>query len=122
MCLISKWRFPRKAKEDIVCYKILRRSTFHGGWITPVRFTPVSLNEMLIANKEHSTFSLDNPKSKGGGYIHAYTQENYALASAHRQCYCKIFKAIIPKGTKYHVSKYKTEICAMRMFITDEGK
>lgn len=121
MCLISKWRFPRKAKEDIVCYKILKKSYTCRGWITPIRFDSVNLNEMLVANKE-STFSLSNPLSKGRGYIHAYTQENYALTSSHRQCYCKVFKVIIPKGTKYHISKYGTEICAKKMFITDEGK
>ena len=114
MCLVSKWRFPRKAKENIVCYKVLRRSSF-GRWITPFRWTLLTLDNYLVAD-ECRTFSILNPYDKGAGYIHAYIDEKYIR----RNLSCeKVFIAVVPKGTKYHLSK-NGEICAKKMFITNE--
>ena len=116
MCLVSKWRFPRKAKENIVCYKVLRKSGF-GRWITPFRWTFVKLNNMLIAEK-CKKFSVLHPFVKGEGYIHAYSQKDFVIRnilSAENT-----FVVVIPKGTKYHISKNGKQICAEKMFITNE--
>lgn len=115
MCLTSKWRFPRIANRNIVCYKVLRQSSF-GRWITPFRFTFVTLDDFLVAD-ECKTLSILNPYDKGAGYIHAYFDEKYIrFCHPHEQA----FVAIIPKGTKYHISKCGKEICAEKMFITNE--
>lgn len=114
MCLISKWRFPKKADRNIVCYKVLRQSSF-GRWITPYKWTHVTLDNYLVA-KKCKTFSILNPYDKGAGYIHAYFNEKYIHFNLPTE---RVFIAIIPKGTKYHISK-NGEICAKKMFITNE--
>ena len=114
MCLTSKWRFPRKAKKDIICFKVLRQSSF-GRWITPCRWTFVTLDDYLIAD-ECKTFSILNPYDKGAGYIHAYFDEKYIYCNRPQE---RVFIAIIPKGTKYHISE-DGEICAKKMFISNE--
>ena len=117
MCLISKRRFPQKAKEDIVCFKVLKRGHMVGTtWMTPFRYIPVETNKLLIA-KECKTFSIHYPYNKGKGYIHAYAFKQFVRTNSY---YERVFKAIIPKGTKYHISRDGTEICAKKMFITNE--
>lgn len=116
MCLVSKWHFPRKAKENIVCYKVLRKSSF-GRWRTPFRRTFVTLNNMLIAEK-CKKFSVLYPFTKGEGYIHAYSQVDFVIKNIFSAE--NIFVAVIPKGTKYHISKDGKQICAEKMFITNE--
>ena len=118
MCLISKWRFPRKAKKDIVCFKVLKKSHFFlNEWCTPFTWDHVSLNDWIIA-KKCKTFSILDPYNKGAGYVHAYADKKFALKkNAYEE---KIFVALIPKGTKYHISKCGKEICAEKMFITNE--
>ena len=115
MCLVSKWRFPRKAKENIVCFKILRKSA--GRWVTPFQDVEVQLNNMLIAEK-CKKFSVFHPFVKGEGYIHAYSQKDFVINNIFSTG--NIFVAVIPKGTKYHISKDGKQICAEKMFITNE--
>lgn len=123
MCLFSKWRFPRKAKEDIICYKLLERR--FGIWSTPYRNTPVVFNNMMVPRVEHTVFvfSFSRGHEKGIGYIHAYTTK-YNLNDIYyiqgSRAKIGVFKAIIPKGTRYHISKHGFEICAKKMIITNE--
>lgn len=119
MCLVSKWRFPRKAKKDIVCFKVLKKSRFFlkNEWCTPFRLTHVTLNDWIIA-KKCRTFSILNPYDKGPGYVHAYADKKFVWKKNSYEE--KVFVALIPKGTKYHISKCGKEICAEKMFITNE--
>ena len=117
MCLTSKWRFPRKAKKDITCFKVLRKSGCSlSGWITPYRWEFVELNSYLVANK-CKTFSITKPHIKGAGYIHAYTDKKFVQRNRYSE---KVFIAIIPAGTRYHISKFGHQLCAEKMFITNE--
>ena len=119
MCLLSKWAFPRRAKEDIVCYKVLTNNYyFIRGWVTPFTVTPVKFNQLLIASPQ-PTFAFLNPHMKGEGYIHAFTKQKL-VKDEYFLCHNDVFKAIIPKGTKYHIGENGCEICAKKMFITDE--
>ena len=117
MCLVSKWRFPRKAKENIVCFKVLRKSAIIRYWATPFQGVRVQLNNMLIAEK-CKKFSVFHPFVKGEGYIHAYSQKDFVINNIFSTG--NIFVAVIPKGTKYHISKDGKQICAEKMFITSE--
>lgn len=117
MCLISKWRFPRKAKEDIVCFKVLRYCKISNGWITPYRYAVIYLGKEFVA-KNQKTFSISNPYKKDKGYIHAFTAKEYVRYNMWNNE--SVFKVIIPKGTRYHISKQGIEICARKMYITEE--
>ena len=118
MCLVSDTRFPRIAKEDIVCYKSLRViGDAHGlTYYSPILNTEIAINAVNVA--KGSSFSLMNPLIKEAGYIHAFTvvpeDRNDPLSKY------TMFKAIIPKGTKYHKSLSGMTICAKKMLITDE--
>lgn len=114
MCLISKWRFSKRAKKDIVCYKILEKM---GGYYTPYQNVKVDVTKPLKAVGDSITFF--NPFSKGSGYIH--TISNLGLV----KCYINgmgfshpvIFKCIIPKGTKYHESQNDGEYCSRKIIF-----
>ena len=114
MCLISKWRFAKKAKKDIVCYKVLDK--MGDKYYTPYMDTIVDINRILKA-KGFSFSFFDDPKEKGKGYIHTYASLYYAKEHVSAMA-CKnpvVFKCIIPKGTKYHISKNCTEFCSKKI-------
>ena len=115
MCLISKWRFPKRAKKDIICYKVfMNDSTF------PLR-TPC-MNERMypcqIVYAHGSSLYLGRSKRqariKTAGYIHVLSCPAVLV-----DAYC-VYKCIIPKHTKYHESIDGNEYCAEKVYITDE--
>lgn len=111
MCLLSKWRFPKKAKKDIICYKHLvclyddsEQTTFY----TPIMYTEVDINKPLKA--EGSSFTLSDGHIKGEGYIHVYANAPHILSPM-------VFKCIIPKGTYYHESFDGSTFCAKQIIF-----
>lgn len=106
MCLFSKTKRLKVAKEDIKCYK--RITFFFNGvdikFVTPYQWTIVPL-DVLLGKEEFSALgSLEATKEKGeytifGGVIHSYVFERDAHEN---QCSDELVVAcIIPKGTKY---------------------
>jgi len=113
MCLISKWRFAKKTSHDIVCYKVLDK--WEDVYYTPYMGTIVDINRILKA--QGSSFSFFEPKEKGAGYIHTFVTLDCAKKYIFEMG-CKnpvIFKCIIPKGTKYHISKDCIEFCSKKI-------
>lgn len=117
MCLITYWKKPKTAKEDIVCYKFLLNIAHY--LYSPFRLMQynIGLNE---ANKNtHIEISrrIFRPKySIYGGFLHCYT--NYSPITI-RDFYMPgvFYKCIIPKGAKYYISCNKKEICADKLTI-----
>ena len=113
MCLISKWIFPRKAKKDIVCYKllvVLPTDSEKVQFVTPFMYDEVDIHKPIIATSKVKLLEkwwdrITNPYTKTYGYIHTYfTKENAeGCANSLELSNYKIFKCIIPKGTKYHI-------------------
>ena len=112
MCLISKWRFPKKAKKDIVCYKVLRSSS-DGKLYTPFIGEKVDTSKPLIA--KGSSFSILNPLEKKGGYIHTYKDRHYEYTVQ-----IQIWKCIIPKGTRYHEAFDGCEYCSRKLIFLEK--
>ena len=111
MCLISKWRFAEKASHDIVCYKVLYKRG--NNYYTPFMDTIADINRILKA--KGSSFSF-NSKEKGKGYIHTYASLHDAKRYIGIDCKSPIiFKCIIPKGTKYHISRDSTQFCSKKI-------
>ena len=113
MCLISKWRFAKKASYDIVCYKVLDK--MGDEYYTPYRDTIVDINRIFKA--KGFSFSFFDPKEKGKGYIHTYATLHYAKEHVFEMA-CRnpvIFKCIIPKGTKYHISCNDSSFCSKQI-------
>ena len=124
MCLISKWRFPKKAKKDIVCYKVyivIQNSCTHEivKAVTPFMYEEVNIYQPIKAISNKSLFErwwngICNPHEKADGYIH--TLYSISLAKELIKFYqinnAKIFKCIIPKGTKYHIGEDNRDLCS----------
>lgn len=116
MCLISKWRFPRKAEKDIVCYKVLRALKYPAGPEKIQFFTPfvgdiIDIHKPIIATSNVKPIKkwwdrIISPHTKTYGYIHTYSTKRDARGCADALGFnCRIFKCIIPKGTEYHIGR-----------------
>lgn len=119
MCLVSKWRFSKRAKKDIVCYKILEK--MGEGYYTPYQDVKVDITKPLKAEGISLSFSNNTRHEKTKGYIH--TISNLGLVKYYIEgmgcSHPIVFKCIIPKGTKYHKSRDDREYCS-RKIIFDE--
>lgn len=117
MCLTSKWRFPRKAKEDIICYKILISNFDY--YFSPYRAELVDIQKEYKAEGE--SFKWKDGYKKDIGYIHAYTLQHDASRcciwenSSHHYLRYVVFKCIIPKGTLYRISRNGRECCSKKI-------
>ena len=124
MCLISKYRFPKRAKADITCYKVLeigRNSEDTQIYYTPFMDTPVHVPGILKAEGSSIRFGIFDSYEVGKGYIHAYHYEHTAKVSSSiydfRNLNNVVVECTIPKGTKYHINESGIEICAKKMII-----
>ena len=116
MCLNSKWRFPKRAKNDIVCYKILE--TDNGDeYYTPFLSTNVDITKPFKA--EGISLSFNTRYEKTTGYIHTVSSLE-CIRTYLRNIDCiktVIFKCYIPKGTKYHKSLDNFEYCSRKIIF-----
>ena len=118
MCLYIRDKQPRVAKKDIVVLKYLKKVKER--FYSPYQGTPVTIGKVLIASPSEPNITLncidyfDREISEiSSGAIHAKLFEDSDYSN-----YCA--KAIIPKGTKYWVDPFGTEIAAEKMLITKE--
>lgn len=131
MCLTTVQTRWLRAKEDIVCYKLLDRDKFYNPiyalyvkgiteYQTPFRGTPIN-NEVLEGKKYFRAKGWSTFEPGLGGYhitegaIHACATEEkawdyYKYGSMGNS----IFKCIIPKGTRYAVG-IDDDICAKKI-------
>jgi hypothetical protein len=116
MCLYTRSRQPKVAKRDFVVLKYLNKTKDE--FKSPCQGTPVKLGETMIPHT--STPDIKREGADGfkneifsltGGAIHAKLSENGDYGN-----YCA--KAIIPKGARYWIDSFGTEIAASEMIIT----
>lgn len=124
MCLNSKWRFPKRAKKDIVCYKILEKVETDNGdeYYTPYQDTEVDITKPFKAKGISLSFSNNTRYEKTKGYIHTISSLEYIKTYLRGFGGIKfaIFKCHIPKGTKYHESIYDVEYCSRKIVFDRE--
>ena len=106
----------KKAKEDIVCYKVLRDYGDH--LYTPYIFSEVSSQvykgELPMVGECSNIRKLFrrifHSNEIGEGYIHIFRLQSWAQGEAHfltsQKESVSLFKCIIPKGTYYYQGKY----------------
>lgn len=117
MCLVSKWRFSKRAKKDIVCYKILERTG--GEYYTPYLDTEVDITKPFKAKGISLSFNNNTRYEKTKGYIHTISDlgliKHYieGMSCSHPV----VFKCIIPKGTRYHKSQNDNEYCSRKIIF-----
>lgn len=118
MCLYIRDKQPRVAKRDIVVLKYLQKD--YNGYKSPCQGIPVTLGKLMVAQPDtpyiwYNSTDLYGREifRMGSGVIHAKLNESKDYGN-----YCA--KAIIPKGTKYWIDPFGTEIAARQMLITEE--
>lgn len=121
MCLYIRDSKPRIAKRDIVVLKYLDKRGDEQ-FYTPVMGTPVTLGKVLKASpgKPNITFHSTDHLNREISFIREGAIHARLIVAPldYDTNYCA--KAIIPKGTKYWVSLFGTEIAAEKMLITKE--
>lgn len=109
MCLATRNSQPQITYKDIVCYKWLERSK-KGSLVSPFAKESYKLKELKLAKGDPSPFKSSAYPGLyliTEGYIHAYRQPLFMKY---------LYKAIIPKGSKYYIGEHG-DICASRMII-----
>lgn len=110
MCLIKCNRFPKKAQEDIVCYKCLRKKGL--GFVTPYLETKVIPGKTILTSAKSIFWGIFKNEICGEG-VHSFVNceklENDSI----------VFKAIIPKGAWYYNGKYG-ERASSKLIITNK--
>ena len=129
MCIEVKTIFPKRAKTDIVCYKLLKEDMTAPYTGFQYDFKEYKANGLFILLKDIKNFIIDKlyfPKGKPYyfydiGLLHTYKKS--ALPFVINQCkYLKrrLFKCIIPKGTYYYESDDSYEYASRKLRIIEE--
>ena len=112
MCMHTKTSEASYAKEDIICYKVMDKSGYDGGWVTPYMRTPVS-DSIVSGEKNFKANSYERVRADGfysgyfeitSGFIHTFASPSNAIIHAKSFSCGKVFTCIIPKGVKYYRS------------------
>ncbi len=116
MCLIvnKENRNAKVAENDIICYKLMYgyKDDISNGIriITPYQLKELPFNETIVAEgraTKHTDEDDANQKLIGQGVIHSYSTLDGAVDDMLNFGGGNIvFKAIIPKGTKYYVGNF----------------
>ena len=129
MCIEVKNIFPKRAKTDIVCYKLLKEDMTAPYPGFTYDFKEYKANVLFILLKDIKNFIIEKPYSlKGGPYYYysiglLHTYKKSALPFVINQCkYLKrrLFKCIIPKGTYYYESSDFSKYASRKLRIVEE--
>lgn len=128
MCLKSLSRRPKVARRDIECYKVVSYKVVKQlGFRTicaPYMGFRLYFGENKAFGRMRKIWGIRNYFYIDAGYIHACTnmqRVEYTLSELNGiKDGCKVYKAIIPKGTRYHKDFENGDVCAKRMIITEE--
>lgn len=104
MCLYSRTEKPKKAKEDIICYKFLVMKNGH----LQSPFLPFvwSIDKEYTAEKSKMRWS---PRDIKDGYFHTHKEKDVAMRQAEEWFHshpltpypCHLYECIIPKDSYY---------------------
>lgn len=129
MCIEVKNIFPKRAKTDIVCYKLLKEDMTAPYTGFQYDFKEYKANGLLILLKDIKNFIIERPYFLKGGLCYYYdigllhTYKKPALSFVINQCkYLKrrFFKCIIPKGTYYYESSDSDKYASRKLRIIEE--
>lgn len=110
MCLISKNKRPKTAKQDIECFKVLKQEKDTPENFKHIYYTVIR-NQMVVAGTFVETGRKPATNSQGcsiveGGWFHSFKDKKQADE------FCKLgelgmfnyvtVRAVIPKGAKYY--------------------
>lgn len=113
MCLIKTHCFPKKAKENITCYKYLkcRHSIDTLEYITPFMHEDVIPGETILTSAKNIFFGIFFKSIRSEG-VHSYKEKQPIF-------YSTGFVAIIPKGAWYYEGE-DGDLASSKLIITDK--
>ena len=131
MCIEVKNIFPKRAKTDIVCYKLLKEdmtAPYTGFQYDFKEYKANGLSNLLIDIKDSIIRKLRYKESPmyyfyGVGLIHTYKHFPLIIWSeVFDHLDRRIFKCIIPKGTYYYESYdcFEDEYASRKLRIIEE--
>ena len=129
MCIEVKNIFPKRAKTDIVCYKLLKEDMTAPYTGFQYDFKEYKANGLFVLLKDIKNFIIEKPSFINGvlyyyydiGLLHTYKKPD--LSFVINQCkYLKrrLFKCIIPKGTYYYESSDFSKYASRKLRIIEE--
>lgn len=113
MCLVLAGR-RKKAKEDILCYKVLKEHLDINGDIKHLNSPYFERYEWVLGKKASNEMptpgEIDNNQIKGG-YFHSFSKEKDALDESwwhipHFDERIGVYKCVIPKGSIYYCGEH----------------
>ena len=110
MCLVKCHWFPKRAHEDIVCYKCLERCNL--GFVTPCQRTKVIPGGTILTSAKNIFWGIFRKKIYGEG-VHSLADCKLLYSNS------IIFKAIIPKGAWYYKGK-DGDLASNKLIITSK--
>lgn len=129
MCIRVKNIFPKRAKTDIVCYKILNKdmtAPYTGFQYDFRKYKANGLFNLLIDIKDSIIIKLRYKESPmyyfySVGLIHTYKNYPLIIWNSHiKNLNRRVFKCIIPKGTYYYESDDSIEYASRKLRIIEE--
>ena len=125
MCLIiKKGQRYQIAKEDIPCYKIVKKLNYRVGYSEDtfcIYCSPFQTKKITHAEVEGKipygastpftgSYLMENgERAIGAGAIHTYVKQYHLITPTSDELnHLEEYKCIIPKGTKYYVGKDQT--------------
>ena len=143
MCLYSKNKLPKVSKQDIVCYKVLKKKvSFEWGASemvveisTPYENFPISDNtingkiEFCATGEKEVSDSIEHSGYKyevGGGYIHTCkTKKDAQSLVEHLRWFIfdpniLVYKCVIPAGTRYFEGATNPEKANSRGYASEK--
>ncbi len=121
MCLVSETIEPFIAENDINCYKILLSQ--NGQYITPYRNFHILFNIEMNDECEEKFTDVFGVRLVESGYFNSCLNKqgiihviNELKRKLPKGTTVKIFKALIPKGTKYFLGQ-NNDICSKKLII-----
>lgn len=129
MCIRVKNIFPKKAKTDIVCYKILNKdmtAPYTGFQYDFRKYKANGLFNLLIDIKDSIIIKLRYKESPmyyfySVGLIHTYKSFSSRFLSNYlKEFNQRVFKCIIPRGTYYYESDNSIEYASRKLKIIKE--
>ena len=131
MCIQVKTIFPKRAKTDIVCYKILNENMTAPYTKFQYDFKEYKANGLSNLLKDIKDSIIRKLRFKeppmyyfySVGLIHTYKcPPLIALSKFYKDLNRKVFKCIIPKGTYYYESyaSFEDEYASRKLRIVEE--
>lgn len=123
MCLLTDWKKPKIADQDILCYKVVERTKDFDVFISEIKKFRYKIGKTykqhfwnLVVKKKGYNY-LEPITTIHGGMFHAYRQIQPipAICSEYAAC----LECVIPKGTKYYFGA-GNECCARAIKIVRE--